>query len=348
MNKKFEAAQISKLEFHRYTLKLRARESVRSGALMRVTFSDLEKPGHADLFPWSEYGDPPLDTWITELKLFRGGNGSTGEISKTLAIAIEAARDEAIAISKNESLIQGSVMNHALSTDPCDLAVGDIIDARRGTFPAIKIKIGRNPLQEEAAALSRLVSHWGIRLRLDANERVSRNNLLTFLDALPIRIRETLEFIEDPFAFDLRAWSDFHRETGIAIAYDRGLADRGHVTRESAASLAEVFQSGAAQVLVHKPAWQDDDRAIFARERNIPVVVTSILGHPVGNIWVASKAAQLAPEGVHGCMSHTAYKDDEASKVLIKSKQARGCRMVGIGIGLGLQSKWFDRLRWES
>ncbi len=370
MNTKFEATQLTRLEFHRYTLKLRARGSVRPGALLRATFADLEMPGHADLFPWIEFGDPSLDAWIGELKLFGaragtghgGGIGHASEISKTLELAIQAARDEAVAISKNEPLIKGSVVNHALSTDPCDLAVGDIIEARRGTFPAIKIKIGRHPALEEAAALTRLVSHWGIKLRLDANERFSRDDLLLLLDALPIRIRETLEFIEDPFEFDLRKWSDFHRETGIAIAYDRGLADRGLPGRavsdrvgplagasgQANASLAEIFDNGAAQVLVHKPAWQDDDRAIFARERNIPVVVTSILGHPVGNIWAASKAAQLAPEGVHGCMSHTAYKDDEASKVLIKSKQARGCRMVGIGCGLGLQSKWFNRLRWES
>jgi O-succinylbenzoate synthase len=344
------------IEWHRYTLKPRAgltsaRSGARSGALLRVTFEDLEKPGHADLFPWTEYGDPSLDTWISELRgIGHGGGGiyadsANQKLSKTLQIAIRAARDEAEATARNEPLIKGSVVNHALSTDPCDLAVGDIIEARRSTFPAIKIKIGRKPAREEAAALARLVSHWGIKLRLDANERATREDLMIFLDALPIRIRETLEFIEDPFPFDLKKWSEFHRETGIAVAYDRGLAERASDT--TAPSLSEIFESGAAQVLIHKPAWQDDDRAHFARDHNYPVVVTSILGHAIGNIWAASKAAQLAPDGVHGCMSHTAYKDDEAAKVLIKSKQAHGCRMIGIGVGLGLQSKWFDRLRWE-
>lgn len=333
-----------KIETHRYTLKPRATNAVpREGALLRVKFPDFEFPGHADLFPWPEFGDPSLETWIEELRAFRG---STEKLSKTVRIAIGAARDEAIAIFKSEPLIKGSVINHALATDPVDLAVGDVIEARRGTFPAMKIKIGRHEPLEEAAALARLVSHWGIKLRLDANERMTRENLSKFLDALPIRIRETLELIEDPFQFDIRAWGDFHRETGIKLAYDRGLADLS--LSHGPVSLTEVFESGAAQVLIHKPAWQDDGHASFARAKNIPLIVTSILGHPVGNIWAASKAAELAPEGVHGCFSHVGYKDDDASKTLEKSKQARGCRMVGIGVGLGLQSKWFSRLRWES
>ncbi len=334
------ADAVKKTEVHRYVLNPRRAGAVpRAGALLRVHFDDFELPGHADLFPWREFGDPALETWLEELR--------SGRLSQTLRIAIQAARDEALAISKNEPLIKGSVINHALATDPIDLAVSDVMEARRGTFPAIKIKIGRHAPLEEAAALQRLSSHWGIRLRLDANERTTKENLLIFLDALPIRIRESLELIEDPFKFDLRAWSDFRRETGITIAYDRGPAERGSADQELEA-LGEIFSSGAAQVLIHKPAWQDDARATFARRKNIPVIVTSILGHPVGNIWAAAKASELAPDSVNGCFSHVAYKEDDASRTLIKSKQARGCRMVGIGVGLGLQSKWFNRLRWES
>lgn len=341
-----ECLKITRIEFHRYGLKPKSRMPIRGGALLRVTFSDLEKPGHADLHPWPEFGDPTLETWFAEL---RERESSVDPRSTVLRLALQAARDEAEAISRNQPLIGGSVVNHALSTDPMDLCVGDVIEARRGTFPAIKIKIGKHPVLDEAAALSRLVSHWGIRLRLDANERVGRDDLMRFLDALPIRIRETVEFIEDPFQFDLCAWRDFYRETGVAVALDRGGGADGGNTEGVAlnSSLEEVFAEGAAQVLVHKPAWQDDSRAILARKRNIPVVVTSILGHPVGNIWAAAKAVQLFPDGVHGCMSHVAYRDDDAANVLLKSKQARGSRMVGIGVGLGLASKWFDRLKWE-
>lgn len=356
---------IKKIEVHRYSLRSRsllaAKMDQRAGALLRVTFSDLESPGVSDLFPWRDFGDPSLETWFEELRqawksdrhdfsaLKSTGSDET-EISPTLRLALVAAHDEALAISQNRPLVSGSVVNHWLATDATSMGIGDIIEARQSTSPAIKIKIGRHDPLEEAAALGRLVGHWGIRLRLDANERLSREGLLRFVDALPILIRQSIEFIEDPFQFDLASWSTFHRETGLSLAYDRGASERTlgpALHADSNTSLAEVFESGAAQVLIHKPAWQDEARAIFARERRIPIVVTSILGHPVGNLWAASKAFELAPEGVHGCKSHIVYRDDEASTALVRSKQVRGSRVVGLGVGLGLQSKWWSRLKWE-
>jgi L-alanine-DL-glutamate epimerase-like enolase superfamily enzyme len=327
---------ISKIEVQRYTLKPRLSGATpRAGALLRVSYTDLATTGLSDLFPWREYGDPGLESWFEELR-------TPKPTSFTVLRALEAARDEALAVSEARPLVRGSIVNHALATDPVDLSVHDVMEARRSTCPALKIKIGRHDPLEEASALSRLSSHWGLRLRLDANERLTREGLLKFLEALPIRIRETLEFIEDPFAFDLTTWAAFHRETGILLAYDRGTRDRGMD------DLAEIFDEGAAQVLIHKPAWQDDARARFAREQGKPVVITSILGHPIGNLWAAARAFELAPDGVHGCLSHVAYRDDEATKVLLKSKQVRGSRVVGIGHGVGLQSPWMRRLRWET
>ncbi|CAN5529749.1 hypothetical protein BH10BDE1_BH10BDE1_17460 [soil metagenome] len=332
---------IFKIEVHRYTLKPRLTGiAPRAGALLRVSFDDLPTAGLADLFPWKEYGDPVLDVWLAELK-------TLDPSSFTLRRALEAARDEAVAVSQARPMVQGSIVNHALATDPVDLAVFDVMEARRSTCPALKIKIGKHEPLEEAAALSRLASHWGTRLRLDANERITRDQLMTFLDALPIRIRETLEFIEDPFAFDLKTWAAFHRETGIQIAFDRGTNSR-ELDANGEPGLREVFGENAAQVLIHKPAWQSDARATYAIEHGKPVVVTSILGHPIGNLWAASRAFALMPDGVHGCLSHTAYRDDEATKVLVKSKQVRGSRVVGIGVGAGLQSPWMRRLRWDT
>lgn len=335
---------ISKIEAHRYTLKPRSYFSsvARAGALVRVTFSDLEAPGVADLFPWRDLGDPALETWLQELK--------TGDPSSlTLKRALEAARDEALAISNGEPLLTGSILNHHLATDVKSLAIGDVIEARRAGAVAVKVKIGVHDPREEAETLARLLSHWGsLKLRLDANERLNRDGLLTFLDRLPILLRERIEFIEDPIAYEPRAWSELHRETGLAVAYDRASKVRGLEPDEKGATLLDVIDLEAAQVLIHKPAWQDDARAALAQERGLPCVVTSILGHPVGNLWAARKAFEIAPLAVHGCRSHVAYRDDEASTALVKSKQVRGARMMGEGVGLGLQSKWWNRLRWEN
>lgn len=309
--------------------------------LLRVTFSDLEAPGVADLFPWNELGDPSLETWVSELK-------TRDPVSMTLKRAIEAARDEAMAVSRGEPLLKGSVVNHHLATDVKSLATGDVIEARRAGAVAIKVKIGVHDSKTEAETLSRLLSHWGdLRLRLDANERLDRDSLLKFLDRLPILLRERIEFIEDPIPYDPRAWSDLHMETGVAVAYDRASKVRGLEADEKGATLLDLIDSQAMQVLIHKPAWQDDARAKFAAERGVPCVVTSIMGHVVGNLWAASKACEIAPEGVHGCRSHVVYRDDEAAATLMKSKQVRGARMMGEGVGLGLRSKWWERLKWE-
>lgn len=335
---------ISKIEAHRYTLKPRSHFSSgsRTGALIRVTFSDLGSSGVADLFPWPELGDPPIETWIQELK-------TKDPSSFTLKRVIEAARDEAVAVSKGEPLLNGSIVNHHLATDVKSLAVGDVIEARRAGAVAVKIKVGIHDPREEAATLARLLSHWGdLKLRLDANERWNRDGLMTFLDRLPILLRERLEFIEDPVAYDPRVWSDLHREAGIEIAYDRASKVRSFEPDEKGATLLDVIDLEAAQVLIHKPAWQDDARVKLAQERGLPCVVTSILGHPVGNLWAARKAFEAAPLAVHGCRSHVAYRDDEASTALLKSKQVRGARMMGEGVGAGLQSKWWNRLRWET
>lgn len=335
---------ISKIEAHRYTLKPRAffNSTSRPGALVRVTFSDLEQPGVADLFPWRDLGDPALETSLAEL-------ATKDPSSVILKRVIEAARDEAEALVKNEPLLNGAIVNHHLATDVKSLATGDVIEARRAGAVAIKVKIGVHDSREEAETLGRLLPHWGeMKLRLDANERLDRESLLAFLDRLPILLRERVEFIEDPIAYDPRAWSELHRETGLSIAYDRASKVRGLEADEKGATLLDLIDLQAAQVLIHKPAWQDDARAHLAIERGLPCVVTSILGHPVGNLWAARKAFEIAPQAVHGCRSHVAYRDDEASTALMKSKQIRGARMVGEGTGLGLQSKWWTRLKWET
>lgn len=337
---------VRNIEVSRYVLKPKPLGlKARSGALLRVTFSDLESAGVSDLFPWESFGDPSLETWIENLKRAVSDKSFENLPSMTLVRSLLAAREEAMAVVAGESLIKGSIVNHWLATDPVDLAVHDVLEARRASAPAMKVKIGHHEPEVEASALSRLNSHWGLKLRLDANERMTRGSLMKFLDGLPIRIRQSIEFIEDPFPFDLRGWSDFHRETGINVAYDRGT---DQATGRAQSFLADVFSAAAAQVLIHKPAWQDEDRVAIAKSLNIPVVVTSILGHPVGNLWAASKAFELSPDGVHGCRSHVAYRDDEASLALIKSKQVKGSRVVGLGVGLGLQSKWWNRLKWDS
>lgn len=362
------------MEIHLYQLITRGAYSktalrgsaMRSGALIRMKFSD-GVTGHADLFPWPELGDASLQELIHELAQAAMPSNSTTEWTSDDAFVqagkilhlkaevdrrflllprlFEAIKAEADAVREQRPLVGGSVQNHYTALSALLLAPADILDARRGGFPAIKVKI--TGVLEEAKALGRLQSHWDLPLRLDANEKASVESLRVFLDALPIRLRDSIEFIEDPFPFSLKGWSDFHKETGIQIAIDRPAMGLIGKSADVQKNLGEVFSEKAAQIYVHKPGWLQDEIAKVASKAAIPIVVTSALGHPVGNLWAASVAARIAPDNVHGCFTHTVYRDDEISNALIASKQVRGSRIFGLGPGLGLPAKSLNRIKWE-
>lgn len=363
------------MEVHRYQLIFRGTYSksalrgagMRSGVLLRFKFGD-GVIGHADLFPWPELGDAVLTDLLHELaqalNSLRSSVGSNlggdnlvnlRDLLQTLARndqrflllprLVDAIEAEANALREQRPLVGGSVQNHFTALSAFQLAPADILDARRGGFPAIKVKITGS--LEEAMALGRLQSHWDLPLRLDANENAKLESLRVFLDALPIRLRDSIEFIEDPFPFSQKGWSAFHAETGIAIAVDRPVMRMVRDQRGVEKSLGEVFAEKAAQIYVHKPAWLDDETAKAATKASVPIIVTSALGHPVGNLWAASVASRLAPDSVHGCFTHTVYRDDEISNSLIASKQIRGSRIFGLSAGLGLPAKSLNRIKWE-
>lgn len=324
--------------FHRYQLTSRL-GAVRSGALLRVMFDDGQS-GVADLHPWPELGDPTLEEFLGDAELRRS--------HRLFALALAAAGDEAQAQREGRPLLTGSVLNHRLALSADDLAAGDWLDSRRDGAPAMKVKIARAgaaSLRAEAATLARAVSFLGpVRLRLDANERAEPDELARFLDQLPVLVRQAIEFIEDPFPLSpstANTWRDFSRDQGIPLAIDRPL------TRLLRREWSDMATDKVFSVFVHKPAWMDEAEPRHAMTLGLPIVVTSTLGHIIGNIWAASRAVVLAPESVHGCLSHTAYRDDEAARALRASKQVRGAHLSGRGVGCGLQGKWLERVKWQ-
>ncbi len=362
------------IHVHRYHLVLRGAwgksiaRSTREGVLVRFRMQD-GVVGHADLFAWPELGDAALADLLSKLTsvvadesvgknsgIEAGGFSeqalqslherlealaSKDQSFRLLPRLIDAAKAEITAVRSQRPVVQGSALNHMTSISVPSLAIGDVMAARRGGFPAIKVKTRGSV--EDAEALARLQGHWRIGLRLDCNERSDRETLLRFFDRLPIRMLEQVEFIEDPFPFSVETWSEFHRETGIRLALDRPSM------RLSEEELLAVFRDGAAQVYVHKPQWTSTDlaRKLCDKVGGLETVVTSALGHPVGNLYAASVACEVAPDSVHGCMTHLVYRDDEISSSLIASKQVKAARIFGNGIGYGLPEKSLQQIRWD-
>ncbi|HEX7191513.1 MAG TPA: hypothetical protein VF381_08055 [Thermoanaerobaculia bacterium] len=133
-----------------------------------------------------------------------------------------------------------------------------------------------------------------VRLRLDFNangeafERVA--------STLP---RERIDFVEDPCPYDGATWSRLREETGFRFALDR------------------FITTDAVDVLVVKPAVQD------VPDVSIPIIITSYMDHPIGQLHAAYVAASCSPHTA-GLVTHVLYENDP----FIERMRIDGTRLV--------------------
>jgi O-succinylbenzoate synthase len=140
------------------------------GAVLRVVF-DVGYEGYADLRPWPEYGEPPLES---QLKNWLQGNWSTG-LQKTFWFAAVDAK----ARRQNRNLLAGLDLprTHAFE----ELAPG---------FEAVKIKMRPEK--------TRLPSNG--RLRLDFNGSLTRVQFEEWWKRLSADEKSRIDWIEDPYS----------------------------------------------------------------------------------------------------------------------------------------------------
>ncbi len=332
----------TKVEASEYGLLGSGRE--RRGTLLRVTWSETVV-GFADLHTWPELGHPSVD------EVLRTQRGIFWDL------ALQASRRDGEARARGELLTSAAsgaagaargVRQHRLWMSTWDLSVGRILQARREGFAAVKLKIDATDLPGEARRLSALAGWWGdsLRLRLDLNSRAQADSLARFLAALPIRLRELIDYIEDPFAFDARSWADFAKREAVLLAWDQpggagagaGLSAGAGAEGEAGAAAAEAEAAAMGCVRIWKPLWELEPTAKWSR-----LVVTSSLGHPVGSLYAAAEAARVVPDEIHGCASHLVYQPTPGFEV-----NMRGDRLnfVGDGAGVGFGSS-LARLKWR-
>lgn len=259
---------------------------------MRVEFPRFGT-GFADVHPWPELGDPPLDLQLNAL--------SAGKASTLVARSLAFARVDAAARSARQSLFENLRLpeSHYLTTNASQTDA--MHDAVMRGFKVIKIKVGRNPVND-AAMLERLSAELPIhiRLRLDANEAFDRSELKAFMAPRPRAFLERVDFFEDPCCYDADIWAAVERDYGVRLALDRRSSD-----------IATL--SGFSTVII-KPAVQDPFPIVeVARRRGLRVAVTSYLDHPVGQLHAAWMHASIDHDmpgllDVGGFLSHVAYE----------------------------------------
>jgi o-succinylbenzoate synthase len=176
------------MHVHRYTLVPNVgRASARRGALLRVD------DGFADIHPWPELGDAPLDEQLARL--------ARGETTALTRASLRLAKLDADARRRGVSLFDGLTipLSHWPGNDPPP------------EFDTIKTK-GVTDFPD------------GVRIRIDFNARLTAGEFERIAETLP---KERIDFIEDPCPYDERMWRELRERTGLRLALDRleGRAD---------------------------------------------------------------------------------------------------------------------------
>jgi O-succinylbenzoate synthase len=166
---------------HRYRLIPRSGAAPREGALIRLD------GGFADVHPWPELGDAPLDEQLVLL--------TRGEATQLTRASLHWAAVDAEARRRGVSLFEGLTipLSHWSGNEP------------PAGFDTVKIK-GVQPVPEH------------VRIRIDFNGRLSPSEFVDIAAALP---RERIDFIEDPCPYDPALWRSLSERTGLRLALDR-------------------------------------------------------------------------------------------------------------------------------
>lgn len=234
------------------------------GALIKID------EGIGCLHPWPEFGDQPVDE---QLRILREG-GTTR--------VIECARR--MAEVDGEARRMGVSVFDGLEVPPChwswDQNQPSPSQMRRVIsegWQAIKTK-GWGNVGEVLRWLDSFASKAAesdVRLRVDFNSTLRPDQFRNFMEWMTPRVRERLDFVEDPFPYEPVAWAKMQDDYGVSLALDKQL--RG------------ASQGFAVAVL--KPGRREWREMTEGLPEGTRVVMTSAMDHAIGQSFAAWEAA---------------------------------------------------------
>jgi O-succinylbenzoate synthase len=286
-----------------------AADGPRRGALLRIG------GGFADIHPWPELGDAPLDEQLAIL--------ARGETTSLTRASLRFAAIDAAARVEGRSLFDGLIIppSHWPGADP------------PGGFDTVKLK-----------SVERIPEH--VRVRIDFNATLTAEEFVQIAANLP---RERIDFIEDPCPYDAAVWTELRARTGLRLALDRGGAAGQRQeclchTPDSEEELKMWHRHSClcpvegADVLVIKPAIEEIPLT------GSELIVTSYMDHPIGQLCAAYAAATAGITTTCGLITHVLYEPDP----FIERMRIDGIRLVAPGgTGWGFDDL-LERLPWRS
>lgn len=243
---------------HRYVLRRRA-GGTREGALLRAD------GGFADVHPWPELGDAPLDEQLALL--------ARGETTPLTRASLHLAALDSDARRRGVSLFDGLTipLSHWPGNDP------------PAGFDTVKTK-----------GVMDVPPH--VRIRIDFNALLTPDEFLRIAPTLP---RERIDFIEDPCPYDRDTWRSLRAQTGLRLALDRFEGEADVLVHKPALQTQwPVSQDIVVTSYMDHPVGQFGAAYVAATHDTNPRcgLFTHVLYEPDAFIErIASKGARLLP-----------------------------------------------------
>lgn len=190
--------------------------------------------------------------------------------------AAECARTDGEARAKGVSLFDGLHIPESHATLPSCVSPATIRIMESKGFKAGKIKASANLAAslERLTMLASMVPSW--RWRLDFNGCLNENDALKFWKSLPHHLKTRIDFIEDPCPFSIQSWERLV-DAGMPLALDMG-SDVEH---------QPAISSDLPIIRIVKPAREATPEYLYE-----PPVFTTVMDHPVGQLWAVYQAAE--------------------------------------------------------
>jgi O-succinylbenzoate synthase len=174
-------------------------------------------------------------------------------------------------------------------------------------------------------------------VRLDFNACLDFQMFERFLSYFSKTEMSKIEYIEDPCPWDLDVWKEASKLAKLALDFE-------YENVNWAAVDVMPFD-----FLILKPARTDVDLAVErARQKNLKIVVSSSMDHPVGIAHAISVAADLKKEcpallaDCMACLTNKVYRPNEYSMRLV-SQGPFFSTVAGSGIGF---DDLFAKIEW--
>jgi len=276
-----------------------------SGCLIKIQ-DENGHFGYADICPWTKFGDLSV-----EEELMHKG--------PLFNRALQLASEDLNARKNQIKLVNDQiVLNNILINDYNELLQMSDSQLNQYVGKVLKIKCD-DQYQNLVTFLNQLVKKQvAIKIRLDFNFCLSRDQFDIFLNLLSESALKLIEYIEDPFVFEEKHWQHYHEQIPLFLDWENNKYQKWNF-------------------LVIKPSREE-----VVENKNYKIALTSSMEHPVGFVH-GLRWAQKYPYHVHGFSTLSTYETTEFN-YFFEEKQDQ-LRYFADGYGIGFTNV-LNRLNW--